>query len=94
MKKKNAYLLLNQRRQRQIIKQISKSLPHIRVTIYTQTLIVETVHLRDLSGLVVTTKNRNTFRIPQLQTYQRGNRANTEGTTINVISHKEIVGGR
>lgn len=41
----------------QVIEEFSECLPHIRISILSQTLVVETVHLSDLSGFMVTSEN-------------------------------------
>lgn len=46
---KTEYLPINQRRQRQIVEQISEMLPHGRVAVFTETLVVETIDLSDLT---------------------------------------------
>jgi len=51
----------------QIIKGIRKGLPHIGVTVFAQTLVVKSVHLRNLSTLVVAPQNGNAMTVPNLE---------------------------
>ena len=61
------YLSFNERRQWQVIKQVSEVLPHICIAILAKTFIVEAVHLSNLSALMVTTQDSNTISEPDLQ---------------------------
>ena len=47
------HLLLNKRSQRKVIEQVGESFPHIRVAVFTEALVVEAIHLRDLATLVI-----------------------------------------
>ena len=42
-------LLLNDRSQGQVVKEISKILPHIGVAVFAEALVIETVNLGNLS---------------------------------------------
>lgn len=59
-------LAVNQGRQRQVVEEVRKVLPHIGVAILPQTFVVETVDLSDLPGFVVTSKDRNSLPVPNL----------------------------
>ena len=59
-------LPVDQRRQGQVVKQVREELPHVRVAILSQALVVEAVDLGDLSGLVVAAQNRDSFPVPNL----------------------------
>ena len=40
-----------------VIKGISKVFPDVRIAVFSEAFVIETVHLGDLFGLVVTTEN-------------------------------------
>lgn len=61
------YLSIYQSRQRQVVEQIRKKLPYIRIAVLPQTFVVETVNLRNLPRLVITAKDRNSFAISYLR---------------------------
>jgi len=48
-----AYLLLNQRRQGEEVKQVGKVLPHVGVAVLSEALVVKAIDLGDLAGLVI-----------------------------------------
>jgi hypothetical protein len=50
-----AYLGIDQSRQWQIIKQVCKEFPDVGISIFPQTLVVETINLGNLSRLVIPT---------------------------------------
>lgn len=61
------YLAINECRQRQVIKQVRKEFPHIRVAVLSQALIVEAIDLGDLSGFVIAAQDRNSFPVSNLK---------------------------
>ena len=51
----------------QIVKKLSKTAPNIRITIFTQTLVIKSVNLGDLSTFVVSAQNGYSVRISHFQ---------------------------
>ena len=49
----------NGRGERKAVKEVGEVLPHVRVAVLAQALVVEAVHLRDLPALVVTAEKRD-----------------------------------
>lgn len=47
------HLVVNERGERQIVKEVREVLPDICVAVLAQTLIVKAIHLRDLATLVI-----------------------------------------
>ena len=62
MKAENA--CLNDCSKRKVIEERSEILPNVGISILSQALIVETINLGDLFGLMVTTENGDSLRIP------------------------------
>lgn len=69
-------------------------LPDIRISVFTQTLIVETVNLRDLSRLVVASQDGDSLWVSNLQGYEQGDRLHRIISTIDIVTHEEVVGIR
>ena len=65
-------LILNNSSERQQIKQISVILPHIRISVLPQTLIVKSVDLSDLSRLVISSQNCYPVLEPYFQRDEQG----------------------
>lgn len=57
------YLIFNQSCQRQKVKQIGKHFPNICIAIFSQTLVIKTIHLSDLTRFMITAKNGNAILI-------------------------------
>jgi len=53
----STHLAVNERGEWQVVKEIGEVLPDVRVAVLAQTLIVEAIHLRDLTTLVVAAQN-------------------------------------
>ena len=60
------HLVVDERRQRQVVEQVGEVLPDVRVAVLAQALVVEAVHLRDLAALVVTAQDRHAVLVAYL----------------------------
>ena len=60
-------LTVHQSCEGQIVKQVGEILPHIGIAIFPETLVVEAVHLGDLSALVVSSQDGDAAAEPHLQ---------------------------
>lgn len=67
-------------------------LPHRGVTVLSQTLIVESIDLSNLSRLVVTAKDRNSLAIPDLQGNEKGHCLYGVISSVDIVSHEQVVG--
>ena len=85
---------IHQRSQTQIVKYVRTKTPHVYRTELTKTLVVKPIHLTYLTRLVISTQQRYTIWIRNLQTQQQQPRLNTVVTTINIVTHKQVVGTR
>ena len=47
----------------EVVEEVCKVFPYIRVAIFSETFVVETVDLRDLTGFVVATEDGDALRI-------------------------------
>ena len=61
-------LVLYNGRKWQIIEEVRQVLPHVGISILAETLVIEAVHLRDLSTLVIAPQNGNSVLEAHLQT--------------------------
>lgn len=85
------YLSINEGGEGQIVKQISKVFPHVRVAVFAQTLVVEAVDLRNLSGFVVAAKNSDSFTIADLESDQKCHCLYRVVAAVNVVAHEQVV---
>lgn len=65
------HLGVDQRGERQVIKQVCEVLPHVGIAVFPQALVVEAVHLCDLSALVVPSEDCDALPVA----YLKGGRA-------------------
>lgn len=86
------HLIVNQGGEGQVVEEIGEELPHVRIPVLPQTLVVEPVHLRDLSTLVVASQDRHTVSVANLQRDEEGDRLDTVVSSVDVVSHEEVVG--
>jgi len=63
----STYLSVDERRQRQVVKEIGEILPDVGVAVLAQTLIIEPIHLSDLTTLVVTSQDCDPVLEPHLK---------------------------
>lgn len=73
-------------------KRWSTKVSEFTFTVYSEALVIETVHLCDLSTFVVATSHRDTLLVADFKGHQQRDRSHRVVATVNVISHKQIVG--
>ena len=78
----------------QIVKNLSAVPPDIDRTVFTKTFIVKTVDLGDLSTLVISSNQSNSFRIPDFQSQQQQECLDRVVPPIYEVSHKQVIGIR
>ena len=59
-----------------IVKKLCKTAPNIRITIFTQTFVIKSVNLSNLSAFVVSAQNRYSIWIPHFQGDEQRNGLN------------------
>ena len=66
-------LVLDEGRQRKVVKEIRKVLPDVGVTILAQAFVVEAVDLSDLARFVVTAENGDSLWVADLECDEQSN---------------------
>lgn len=89
-----SYLIINQSCERQIIKEIGEEFPNVRIAILPQALVVETIDLSDLSTFMISTEDRHSISVTDLEGHQERDGLDRVITSIHVISHEEVIGVR
>lgn len=84
-------LVVDERGKWEVVEEIGEELPHIRIAVLAQTLVVEAVHLRNLSTLVVAAEDGDALGVADLQRDQEGDGLDGEVSTIDVVAHEEVV---
>ena len=87
-------LVLNHSCQRQKIKKISVVLPDICISIFPKALIVKTIDLSNLPRFMISAQNCYSFLEPNFQTNQKSNSLYWVISSINVVSHEQVVSVR
>jgi len=85
-------LTVHQGSQRKIVKQIGEIFPNIGIAILPQTLVIKSIDLGDLSALMITTEDGDAAAKPHLESDEESDSLNTVVSSINIVSHEEIVG--
>lgn len=79
-------LIIDQRSEGEVVKQVGKVLPDVGVSVFTEALVVKTVYLSDLAGLVVSTEDGYALGVSNLERDQQGDRLDRVITSINIIA--------
>jgi len=87
-------LVIDERRQGQVVKEIREEFPHVCVAVLAQALIVEAVYLRDLTALVVAAEDGDAAWVANLEGDEQSDGLDAEITPVDVVAHEEIVGVR
>lgn len=78
--------------QSQVVEDGGAISPHVGRSVLAQALVVETVHLRDLSALMVAADQSNSLRVPYLEGEQQQKGLDRVVASVDEIAHKQIVG--
>ena len=83
--------IVNDSGQRKVVKKLSEVDPDVRVTVLAKALIVEAVHLGDLTDLVVSTENGQSILKTHFQGDKESNSLYGVVSAIDIISHEKVV---
>ena len=74
-----------------VVKDISEQLPHLWVTILLLAFSVESIDLRDCPRLMVAPDQAYSIRVPELKNHQKSNGLNTVRSSIDVVTHEQVI---
>lgn len=84
-------LVLDDRRQRQVVEQVREQLPHVARAVLSHTLVEKAVNLRDLPTLVVATEQMDAVGVPRLVAQQQTHRLHRVVAAVDVVAHEKVV---
>ena len=84
-------LVLDEGGEREIVEEISKVSPHIRVAIFPQAFVIEAVHLGNLSRFMVAAEDRNPVAVAKLEGDKEGDCLYGVISSVDVIAHEKVV---
>ena len=87
-------LIHHDSRQRKVVEELCQQSPHIRVPVLSQAFIVEAVNLSDLPALVISSQDRDSVRVSDLQSNEKSHGLNGVVASIDIVSHEQVVGIR
>lgn len=85
---KSTYLVIDEGSKGQVIEQVGEKPPHIGVAVLPETLVVESIHLRDLSRLVISAQDGHPIPITEFHGYQQGDGFDGIVAAIDVVAHE------
>ena len=84
-------MVVDERSEREKIKEVCEISPNIRVAVFAQTFVVKAVHLRDLPRLVVPSEDGDTVAISKLECHEQSDCFYRIVPPINIVAHEEVV---
>lgn len=81
-------LVLNECGKGEIVKEVGEVFPNVGVAVFAQALVVKSIHLRDLTGLVIASENSDTLRVANFKGNQKRNSFHGVVTAVDVVTLK------
>lgn len=78
-------LVINECSKGKVVEEVGEVFPDVCISVFTQALVVEAVHLCDLAGLVVTTEDSDALGIANLETNKEGHCLDGVIATVDII---------
>ena len=75
----------------QVIKDVGAVTPHVDGAEFPQAFIIESIHLGDLSALVVSTDQRDSFGVAHFQGHKKQKCFYRMGSSVHEVSHEKVV---
>ena len=78
-----------------VVEKVSEVSPNVRIAVFSQTFVVESIHLCDLSGFVVSSQDGDAISISQFEGNEEGHSFYRVVAAVDVVTEEEIscVGG-
>jgi len=80
--------------QGQVIEELCELFPNVCVAVFPQAFIIKSIHLCDLSTLMVASKNSESVLEADFQSDKECHSLDRVVTTIDVVAHEQVVGIR
>lgn len=87
-------LIIDQSGQGKVIEEIGEIFPNVGIAVFSETLVIETVHLGDLTRFMISSEDSDSARVSDFQSYKKGHSLNRVITSINVITYIERLESR
>jgi hypothetical protein len=81
-------LVLDKGGEGEAVEEVGEEAPDVRIPVLTQTLVVETIDLRDLPGLVVPAEDGDAVGVAQLECHEEGDRLDRVVAAVDVVAHE------
>ena len=86
--------IVNNRSQGKVVEDVSAVSPHIHTAILPQTLVIETINLCDLSALMITSDEHDSFWVANFEGQQQKECLHRVKSSVYEVTHEEIIGDR
>ena len=86
--------IVNDRSQRKVVKDVCAVSPDVHTAILPQTLVIETINLCDLSALMITSDEHDSFWVANFEGQKQKESLYRVKSSVNKVTHEEIVGDR
>jgi hypothetical protein len=84
-------LIINDSCKSEIVKYVCTVSPYIHTPILSEALIIEAVHLSNLSALVIPSDQSHSLRIPYFESEQKKESLNRVKSSVHEVTHEQII---
>ena len=83
-------LVVDERGEREVVEQIGEVFPDVCIAVFSEALIVETIDLRDLAGLVVSSEDGDALGVADFESDEKGYGLDGVVTSVDIVTLKKI----
>ena len=86
------YLIFDEGGEGEVVEEVGEVSPYVCIAVLAEAFVVETIHLRDLAGLVVAAEDGDAVAVAQLERDEEGDGLDGVVAAVDVVAHEEVVG--
>lgn len=94
IERQNTHLVFDEGGEREVVEEVGEVSPYVRISVLSETFIVESVYLCDLPRFVVSAEDGDSIAVSELECNEEGYSLDRVVPSVNIVPHEEVIGVR